>query len=206
MASSLSDKATRLFRQKWTDPDLLAKEIFLILRGEDDAATTPTTTTTSSTSSPTTLSGSAEIQEFTLVSPHYDKDYIQCTDSNGETKYLAKPSNFRPSVWQNQISTLSNVMLGTRFCNFQITYGSLSADENQRRTKTRSQLVATPSDIIETIFTESILPFYKIGDRIYGIRISAGLGFLGGDGVDIEWLDINVDGRSWRPDSNLQAS
>lgn len=203
---SLEDKATRLIRRRWTDLNEFAHEVLLVLRGEDGETTTSTTTSSSSSSSSSPSSGTANTKAFVLVSPHYDKDYVQCTDPEGETVYLAKPYLFRPSTWQGQVFLLSNVLLGTRLCNLTITHGTLTSDENQRTTKTRSQLVLSPSDVIETTFTESILPFYKIGDTLYGVRISAGLGITGGDGNGIEWLDMNTDGRSWRADASLQVS
>lgn len=206
MALSLERKATRLLRRKWTDINEFAHELLLALRGEDGDGTSSTTSSTTSSSSPSPLSGSSDTKAFTLVSPHYDKDYLQCTDPDGETVYLAKPFIFRPGVWQNQVYSLNGVYLGTRYCNLTITHSALTSDENQRRVKTRSQLALTPSDIIETTFTESILPFYKVGDTVYGQRIAAGLGISGGDGNTIEWLDLNVDGRSWRADADLQVS
>lgn len=206
MANTLERKAARLLRRQWTDLNEFAHELLLALRGEDGDTTTSTTSSSSAASSSEPLSGTANTKEFTLVSPHYDKDYIQCTDPEGETVYLAKPYLFRPSTWQGQVVTLTNMKLGTRLCTLTITYGTLTADENQRTVKTRSQLTLTPSDVIETTFTESIVPFYKIGDKVYGINIPAGLGFTGGDGNGIEWLDVNADGRSWRADASLQVS
>jgi len=205
--ASLADKAARLQRRQWKDINEFAHELLLMFRGEDGTTTSSTSTSsTTASSSPDPISGSTDTKAFVLASPHYDKDYIRCTDPEGETVYLAKPFLFRPSTWQGQIYTLNNVYLGTRFCNLTITHSTLTADENQRKVKTRSQLVSTPSDIIETVFTESILPFYKVGDTLYGQRLAAGLGITGGDGNDIEWLDLNVDGRTWRADASLQVS
>ena len=203
--ASLSDKSVSLRRRKWVDADDLAKEIFRILKDEDGDTTT-STTSSSVASSSESLSSSSTIKEFVLTSPHYDQDYLQCTDPDGDTVYLAKPYLFRPSTWEGQVVSLNNMYLGTRFSNLTITYGSLTSDENQRTVKTRSQLVSASTDVIETIFTESILPFYKVGDKLYGINIPAGLGFIGGDGAAISWIDINADGRSWRPDASLQVS
>ncbi len=200
-----NSKLARLLRQKWSDPEKLAQEIVEVLK---DAAVETSTTSTSTTaaSETTTLSGSSNTQAFTLVSPHYEADYLQCTDANGNTVYIAKPYLFRPSVWQGLAVTILNASIGTRLGTLTIEYGMLTADENQRQVNTRHQLNADLSDVIETSFTESILPFYKVGDVIYGQRFQAGFSFAGGDGDAIQWLDLNIDGRTWQPDASLQVS
>lgn len=200
-----NSKLARLLRQKWSDPEKLAQEIVLLLQ-DAIGETSTTSTSTSVASSTTTLSGSTDTQAFTIVSPHYEADYLQCTDSGGNTVYLAKPYLFRPSIWQGLTVTLANTMLGTRLGTLTIEYGMLTADENQRQVNTRHQLNSDITDVIETSFTESILPFYKVGDVVYGQRFPAGFSFAGGDGDAIQWLDLNVDGRTWQPDASIQVS
>lgn len=204
---SLSSKAVRLLRQKWIDPEKLAQEIVEILKGEtEDTTSTTTTSTTSTSASSSTLSGGTDLQEFTIVSPRYEANFLQCTDGSGSTVYLAKPYLLRPTTWTNEVYTLVQTMLGTRLGTLTIEHSALTADENQRQVNIRHQLASNPLDIIETAFTETILPFYKVGDKVYGSRFPAGFSFAGGDGEAIQWLDMNIDGRAWRPDASLQVS
>lgn len=204
MSKQLADNAAALLgRKRWTDLNEFVRELIQLL--VDGATSTTTSTTTTSTT--TTLSSSAFHKRFIIVAAVPSNDYLTCTDSEGETVYVAKPYKLRPSTWQGQSYTISHPewQVDDRVCEMYVTWTTMMGDEPNRITRTRTRRYSD-NNVLEVQFTEAILPYYVPGDEIIGVEILAGTGVTGGDGVETLWLDANVDGRSWRPDGSLTVS
>lgn len=65
-----------------------------------------------------------------------------------------------------------------------------------------SNTARTATDDDDHSEDQVIVPSYVVGDVIYAVRgVGGGTGVLytntDGDRIDVEWLDLNVDGRAW---------
>lgn len=117
-------------------------------------------------------SGGAPVAILTLVT-HAD-DYLECTDADANTVYVAKPAELRRTTYDG------NTVGG-------ITYTYV--DETERS--------ATDGVTTEDQF---ITPAYYTGCEIYGIKVSGNdTGITGGDSLPCAYVEIN-QGRAWAYD------
>ena len=106
-------------------------------------------------------------------------NYLQCTDANNNTVYVAKPYLLRASVY-----------VGTRMLFDGLNHAFLSTGVNTR-TDTVT-LEGTP-----VVFQQLILDQYFVNDILQCTQPAGGTGLLDGSGNPILWQDTNEDARGW---------
>ena len=106
-------------------------------------------------------------------------NYLQCTDANNNTVYVAKPYLLRASVY-----------VGTRMLFDGLNHAFLSTGVNTR-TDTVT-LEGTP-----VVFQQLILDQYFVNDILQCTQPAGGTGLVDGSGKPIVWQDTNEDGRCW---------
>lgn len=119
-----------------------------------------------------------------------EADYIRCesqdgtfeNDGNEDVWNIAKPYLLRRTPFEG-----TDASGATRTRNG-ITY---SYADNESRTATLTATGATED--------QAIVPSYQAGDILYAIGpMATGVRFdRDDDTVDVEWLDLNTDGRTW---------
>ena len=183
-------------RAKWRSIDELADVLYTIFANERDTATTTTVTSASSTAAAVTTPQSAiKVERFTLINFHPEADFLEASSTLGETTFIAKPWSLRISVFDGSTKNITGDFGNQANSTLTIAY-TYSTNKRQRTVSTRFSN-------IETQYTQSITPSYFAGSIIYAARIPGGTDVMR-NGANLDWLDLNTDGRHWSYDGNFQ--
>jgi hypothetical protein len=117
---------------------------------------------------PRPYSKGSSVVVLTLVD-HFG-DYLECTDANAVTVYVAKPFELRSSTFD-----------GLTIAGVTYTY----TNESERE--------ATDGVDTETQF---ITPAYRVGAEIFAVKVRGGTGVVTAEPADILYVEIN-QGRAW---------